>query len=114
MSQIGTPWDLRGYTWGQYRDELMTYGMVEYRHMFNRRTPNKQGSSDSRWGFTGWVGLGTVAPDISSIPATLPNSGVGIRFETEKRANVRVDYGRRGLEQQCVLRHLLRSFLSGT
>ncbi|MBL7965127.1 MAG: hypothetical protein JNM31_14935 [Flavobacteriales bacterium] len=93
LSQIGTPWDLRGYTWGQYRDELMLYAMGEYRHMFNRRTPNRKGSLESRWGFATWLGLGTVAPDVRSIPAGLPNAGVGIRFETEARSNVRVDYG---------------------
>ena len=94
MAQIGTPWDLRGYSWGQYRDKLMAYGMTEYRHMFNRKTPNKKGSLDSRWGFVGWVGVGTVAPDYSSIPGALPNYGVGLRFETETRANIRIDYGR--------------------
>ncbi|MEX1131648.1 MAG: BamA/TamA family outer membrane protein [Flavobacteriales bacterium] len=94
MAQIGTPWDLRGYTWGQYRDKLMAYGMTEYRHMFNRKRPNKRGSMESRWGAVACVGVGTVAPDYSSIPAALPNGGVGIRFETEKRANVRIDYGR--------------------
>jgi|694.fasta_scaffold11484_8 hypothetical protein len=93
LSQIGTPWDLRGYTWGQYRDELMVYTMGEYRHMFNRKTPNKQGSLESRWGFTSWLGFGAVAKDIGSIPAALPNAGVGIRFETEKRSNVRIDFG---------------------
>lgn len=93
LSQIGTPWDLRGYTWGQYRDELMTYAMGEYRHMFNRRTPNRKGSLESRLGFTTWLGIGAVAEDIGSIPAALPNAGFGIRLETEKRSNVRVDYG---------------------
>jgi outer membrane protein assembly factor BamA len=93
MSQIGTPWDLRGYVWGQYRDELMTYAMGEYRHMFNRKTANKRGSLESRWGFATWLGMGAVAEDIASIPAVLPNAGVGIRFETEKRSNIRVDYG---------------------
>ncbi|HMC96105.1 MAG TPA: hypothetical protein VKG92_00485 [Flavobacteriales bacterium] len=93
LSQIGTPWDLRGYTWGQYRDELMVYTMGEYRHMFNRKTPNKKGSLESRWGFASWLGLGAVATDIASIPSMLPNAGFGIRFETEKRSNVRVDYG---------------------
>ena len=84
---------MRGYTWGQYRDELMVYTMGEYRHMFNRRTPNKRGSMDSRLGFATWVGLGAVAPDIASIPNLLPNAGIGLRFETEKRSNVRLDYG---------------------
>lgn len=93
LSQIGTPWDLRGYVWGQYRDELMVYTMGEYRHMFNRRTPNKRGSLESKWGFATWLGFGAVAPDLASIPAALPNAGVGLRFETEKRSNVRVDYG---------------------
>jgi hypothetical protein len=93
LSQIGTPWDLRGYTWGQYRDELMVYTMGEYRHMVNRRTPNKKGSLESPWGFAAWLGLGTVAPDLTAVPGLLPNAGVGIRLETESRSNVRVDYG---------------------
>lgn len=93
LSQIGTPWDMRGYVWGQYRDELMVYTMGEYRHMFNRKTPNKKGSLESRWGFATWLGLGAVAPDIASIPSVLPNAGIGLRFETEKRSNVRIDYG---------------------
>ncbi len=93
LSQIGTPWDLRGYVWGQYRDELMLYTMGEYRHMFNRRSPNKKGSLESRWGFTSWLGMGAVAPDLASIPTVLPNAGIGLRLETEKRSNIRVDYG---------------------
>jgi hypothetical protein len=93
VSQIGTPWDLRGYVWGQYRDDLMTYGMVEYRHMFDRAKAGKRGTRDSRFGFATWLGMGAVADDISHIPAALPNAGVGIRFETEERSNVRVDYG---------------------
>jgi hypothetical protein len=67
--------------------------MGEYRHMFNRKTPNKKGSLESRWGFASWLGLGAVATDIASIPSMLPNAGLGIRFETEKRSNVRIDYG---------------------
>jgi hypothetical protein len=34
-----------------------------------------------------------VAPDIASIPALLPNAGIGLRLETEKRSNIRVDMG---------------------
>jgi hypothetical protein len=71
----------------------MLYTMGEYRHMFNRRTPNKKGSLESRWGFATWLGLGAVAPDIASIPALLPNAGIGLRLETEKRSNIRVDMG---------------------
>lgn len=100
LSQIGTPWDLRGYVWGQYRDELMVYTMGEYRHMFNRKTPNRRGTLESRWGFAGWLGLGAVAPDLGAVPALLPNAGVGIRFETETRSNVRIDYGQ-GVESSA-------------
>jgi hypothetical protein len=71
----------------------MIYGMVEYRHMFNRRTPNKKGSTDGRLGFATWLGVGAVGRDVGSLPAALPNGGVGIRFETESRSNIRVDYG---------------------
>jgi hypothetical protein len=93
LSQVGTPWDLRGYTWGQYRDELMLYAIGEYRHMFNRVRPNKKGSLESRWGFASWLGLGTVTTEVRTIPAGLPNAGLGVRFETESRSNVRIDYG---------------------
>ena len=100
LSQIGTPFDLRGYIWGQYRDRTMIYGMGEYRHMFNRKTPNKHGSYDSRLGFAAWVGAGAVGKDVGSLPSALPNYGVGLRFETETRSNVRIDYGR-GIESSA-------------
>ncbi|HID38357.1 MAG TPA: hypothetical protein EYP36_02440 [Calditrichaeota bacterium] len=43
MSQLGTPFDLRGYTWGQYRDENKLFFMAEYRHVFK----NKDGKLDN-------------------------------------------------------------------
>ena len=37
MSQPGTPFDLRGYSWGRYRDFAMVFALAEYRHMFLKK-----------------------------------------------------------------------------
>ena len=34
LPSFGSPFDLRGYYWGKYRDKTMAYGILEYRHMF--------------------------------------------------------------------------------
>ncbi len=93
LSQVGTPFDLRGYRWGRFRDRDMLYGLVEYRHMFTRKRPNKKGSLDSRSGFVTWIGLGSIGEQLSSLDGLIPNYGVGYRFETQTRMNVRIDYG---------------------
>jgi hypothetical protein len=91
MSQLGTPFDLRGYTWGRFRDRNMFYFIAEYRHMFI-----KQDLTLSRHGAVAWIGSGTVfnsktleENDIS----WLPNFGVGYRIEVQPRMNIRLDYG---------------------
>jgi len=93
MSQIGTPFDLRGYRWGRYRDAHMLFGITEYRYMFMRKTPRKDGNMMSRFGVAGWLATGTVMPDFGSLKHWLPNGGLGFRFEVQKRMNARVDYG---------------------
>jgi outer membrane protein assembly factor BamA len=92
LSQLGTPFDLRGYRWGRFRDGDMLFGLLEYRHMFNRKRPNKNGALKSRSGFAAWIGTGSVGTEIGELN-WLPNYGVGYRFETQLRMNVRVDYG---------------------
>ena len=89
MSQLGTPTDLRGYTWGRYRDESMLYGIAEYRHMFRKKSKEER----SKHGFVAWVAAGTVMQDISQMSTWLPNFGIGYRFEVQPRMNVRFDYG---------------------
>ena len=37
MSQPGTPFDLRGYTWGRYRHNSMLFALAEYRLMFLKK-----------------------------------------------------------------------------
>ena len=55
MSQLGTPMDLRGYTWGKYRDKSMFYFLAEYRHKFV-----KPDGTLSKSGVIGWIGSGTI------------------------------------------------------
>lgn len=93
MSQLGTPFDLRGYRWGRYRDRNMVLGLLEYRHMFMRKTPNKKGKLMSRSGLVTWIGTGSVASRIGSFKNWLPNVGIGYRFEIQSRMNARIDFG---------------------
>lgn len=88
LSQPGTPFDLRGYPWGQYRDFDMLFGIVEYRYMLMKKTGDL-----SKSGFVGWVGLGTIGETVSEFNGALPNFGVGYRFEVQPRMNLRVDFG---------------------
>jgi len=93
LSMIGTPFDLRGYTWGQYRDYSSIFMLAEYRYMFGRKKPNGRGEMYGPFGVVAWVGTGSVTPDWGSFNYWLPNGGVGIRFEIQKRMNLRIDYG---------------------
>ena len=93
MSQLGNPFDLRGYRWGRFRDKSMLFGILEYRHMLGKGDSNKKFSLKDRSGFVTWIGGGSISPDPVSYDKWLPNFGVGYRLETEPRMNIRVDYG---------------------
>jgi len=88
MSQLGTPFDLRGYTWGRYRDKSMLFFMGEYRHMFEKKSGEL-----SKHGLVAWMGTGSIGPDPSKFEDWLPNFGFGYRFEVQPRMNLRVDIG---------------------
>lgn len=88
MSQLGTPFDLRGYTWGQYRDKSMLFFLGEYRHMFE-----KASAELSRHGIVAWMGTGTIGKDFSAFDHWLPNFGFGYRLEVQPRMNLRIDIG---------------------
>jgi hypothetical protein len=88
MSQLGTPFDLRGYRWGQYRHESMMYFISEYRHMFG-----KKDGTLSKAGLVGWVGAGSLGENVGQLNQWLPNIGLGFRFEVQPRMNLRLDYG---------------------
>lgn len=93
LPKVGSPYDLRAYYWGRYRDFIGLTGIVEYRHMFRRRTPNKKGNFHSPHGFVLWTGMGSVAPGWGALQYWLPNAGVGYRFEVQPRMNLRIDFG---------------------
>ncbi len=91
MSQLGTPFDLRGYTWGQYRDNNMFFFLAEYRHIFKKKDGDL-----GKHGMVAWVGSGTIF-NWDTIKDNnnkwLPNFGVGYRFELQPRMWIRLDFG---------------------
>lgn len=91
MSMVGTPNDLRGYTWGRYRNNDMAFAIVEYRYMFLDKEKNI-----SQHGFVLWAGAGKVF-NINAIKDDLnkwlPNAGIGYRFAVQPRMTVRLDFG---------------------
>lgn len=90
-SQVGTPFDLRGYQWGRYRDQGLFFIMPEYRHTFLKKNGELGKHSAVIWG-----GLGTVFNDATFAANDfnwLPNLGIGYRFEIQPRMNVRMDFG---------------------
>ena len=87
MSMVGSPFDLRGYRWGRYRDKTAMYGIVEYRHRFLTET------GYSPHGLVLWAALGTLGDDFSALSSLLPNVGMGYRFAVQDRLNVRLDIG---------------------
>jgi hypothetical protein len=93
LSMIGTPFDLRGYTWGQYRDYSALFVLTEYRYMLPRKRPNGRGDMYGPFGFVVWGGTGSVSEDYGDFVNWIPNGGVGLRFEIQKRMNLRIDYG---------------------
>lgn len=91
MSQIGTPYDLRGYTWGRFRDRSMLYFLGEWRHVFEKKNEEL-----SKHGAVLWVGAGTIfeQTDLDETNMKwLPNFGFGYRFEVQPRMNIRLDVG---------------------
>lgn len=93
-SLTGTPFDLRGYYMGQYRDKTSHLVMAEYRQMFNTDKSNFIKRMISHLGFVAWGGCGFMGPNPFKIEGVLPNLGAGLRIEIQPRMNVRVDFGR--------------------
>ena len=84
MPKLGGSLRMRGYYEGQYRDRNVGEIQVELRqHVWKRN------------GVVFWVGAGNVFHDFRSFKwsHTLPNYGLGYRWEFKKRVNVRLDYG---------------------
>jgi len=91
LSMVGSPFDLRGYRWGRFRDNTSLYGLVEYRAMFEGDRKSWVGLG--RFGIVFWAGAGSVGEDYGDLSNWLPNWGLGGRFELQDRLNLRLDLG---------------------
>ncbi len=84
MAEVGSNDRMRGYYEGRYRDQNVIEGQVELRQHIKGRN-----------GVVAWVALANAFPNFNHIAwrYTLPNAGVGYRWEFKKRINIRIDYG---------------------
>lgn len=94
LPMYGSPFDLRGYYWGKYRDKSMAYGIVEYRHMFGSNEAYQKGRFFSKFGFVVWCGTGTLGDTPSQWTKWKLNYGAGLRIQLQPRKNLRFDIGR--------------------
>lgn len=99
---IGSPFDLRGYYMGQYRDKSTLVGLAEYRHMFNFGNETKARRFFNRFGFAAWGGVGLLGPNPIKYEGVLPNFGAGLRIELQPRMNFRLDIGRSPVDKQTL------------
>lgn len=84
LASFGGSRSMRGYYKARYRDKCEADITVELRqHIWRRNSA------------VVWVGAGNVFPDFKHFRTghTLPNYGIGYRWEFKKRTNVRVDFG---------------------
>ena len=82
MAKLGGSYRMRGYYEGQYHDNMLMEAQLELRqHIYNRH------------GVVAWVGAGNVLRNFDNFhwEHTLPNYGIGYRWEFKKRVNVRLD-----------------------
>lgn len=96
----GTPFDLRGYYMGQFRDKSSHVAVIEYRQMFNTNKSNWFKRMASHLGYVVWGGAGAMGPGPAKIEGVLPNAGIGLRVEVQPRMNVRLDIGRDFISKQ--------------
>ena len=86
LARMGGSQRMRGYYQGRYTDNCMVAVQAELRQRIWRRI-----------GCVVWGGAGNVfserRDDRFDWAHTLPNYGVGLRWELKKRVNIRVDYG---------------------
>lgn len=101
-SLTGTPFDLRGYYQGQYRDKSSHIVMAEYRQMLNTDQETWLKRIINHLGFVVWGGCGFMGPTPTKIEGVLLNYGVGLRIEVQPRMNVRLDLGKNTVNNQTL------------
>ncbi len=105
LPTVGSPFDLRGYYAGQFRDHHALLALVEYRHGFEFTSDNKFVKLLSKTGFVAWTGVGTITNNLRTWDdsGVLPNFGAGFRVQLQPRINFRVDVGRDPLNEQTLV-----------
>lgn len=103
LSILGSPYDLRGYYKGQYRDNHTLASVVEYRQMLPERDETKTQRILSKLGFAAWIGAGTIGPEMNNWEGFAPNFGAGLRIEVQPRMNFRIDFGHDPINNQTLM-----------
>ncbi len=99
-SELGGSYKMRGYYEGRYRDRNAYCITAELRQKVYRRH-----------GVVAWAGMGTVwGIDNFNIKNTLPNWGVGYRFELIKKINIRLDFGFGKNGQHAIIFQIAEAF----
>lgn len=107
---FGSPFDLRGYLWGKYRDKSMAYGIVEYRHMFMSQEAFDRGAFWSKFGAVAWVGTGTIGETPAKWNKWKFNYGVGLRIQLQPRKNFRLDIGKEPGQKWGIYMNMTEAF----
>ncbi len=94
LPTFGSPTDLRGYSWGKYRDKSAGYGIVEYRQMLGSQADYNRGALYTKLGFAAWAGAGSIGETIADWNKWKYNYGVGLRIEIQPKKNFRLDIGK--------------------
>lgn len=84
LALMGNSRQMRGYYEGRYRDRNLIQAQAEVRQHIYKRS-----------GAVVWVGAGNVFSKFGDFEFshTLPNFGIGYRWEFKNRVNLRLDYG---------------------
>lgn len=84
LAELGGSYRMRGYYQGKYMDNNLICAQVEYRQYIGHRI-----------GCVVWGGAGNVFRSFNDYQwgHTLPNYGLGLRWEFKQHVNVRIDYG---------------------
>lgn len=110
LPSFGNPFDLRGYTWGKYRDKSMAYSIVEYRHMFMSQEAYERGAFWSKFGMVGWVGTGTIGKTPADWNKWKLNYGIGLRIQLQPRKNFRLDIGKEPGQKWGIYMNMTEAF----
>lgn len=102
LPTFGSPFDLRGFYWGQFRDKSMGYAIAEYRQMFGTQEAYEMGRTITKFGYVVWGGAGTLGATPTEWNKVKYNYGVGLRAQLQPRKNFRLDIGK-GVGEEGVL-----------